>query len=315
MIIPKKIFLEFQEKKISKKLAINQLVSLIEYSNNISFRLESLKFLFLIALKEDFFYSFLEQLAISDNDVKIRRACYFIIKTWFFEKALDLIRWALKTEKDYECLLNVIEMLKTIKNPISEEILTQEFEKIKAKKGDLTNNDYPKNKFRESLRKLSKKRDLNTLTKEEKAEILINYLIILYLFQKYYTIYFELEDGLVTHLDFSDVGWSANLLKLKYTAWISDISEIKRLKNLKRLKYLDLSYNRITSIKDLISLKSLETLILCNNKLEDRMNINYLKQMPNLKLVDLSGNKLVKEINIGDLSEIRIIRFKRLSIY
>ncbi|MHA1805092.1 MAG: leucine-rich repeat domain-containing protein [Promethearchaeota archaeon] len=315
MIIPKKIFLDFQGHKISKELAINQFISLIENANDTSLRLESLQYLVKLSLKEDFFYSFLENLAISDCDVRIRRVSYSLIRTHFMERALDLIQWALENEEDYDCLLNVMDMLKASTNPESKKILTHELEKIIAKEYLSPNNAYPKKKFRKSLLKLALKLDLNELSKEEKVEIIVNYLTILELFKKFYTIYFELEDGVVTHLDFSDVGWNANLLRLKYTAWISDVSEIKGLKNLKRLKSLDLSNNQITNIKDLVYLKNLETLLLSNNKICDPINQYYLKQMPLLKYVDLSGNKLAKIINIKEYPEMKIIRYKSLPNY
>lgn len=315
MLIPKQIFQDFQEKLITKQIASDLLILIIENSNNINIRLESLEILNQIALNEDFYYKYLENLAISDFNVKIRRFCFSIIKTYFWNKALKLIRWALKNEKDYECLVDSISVLKKINNPTSQEILLELLEEIELRKYLFADTKYPTNKFRESLNNLSKNKGIERLSDDQKAEIIINYFTIINLFQKFYTIFFDLEDGLVIHLDLSDVGWNVNLWRQKYTAWITDLSEIPGLMNLKHLKSLDLSNNRISNVKELIKIKNLNTLILCNNKIENIINQVYFKRMVNLKYLDLTGNKIVKQIEKYDYDGIRVIKHKGLPIF
>lgn len=104
--------------------------------------------------------------------------------------------------------------------------------------------------------------------------------------------------------------------KQKYVDWIQDLSEIIGLKNLTHLKVLDLSNNRISTVKELIHLKNLADLRIARNKIKDVENLKYFKEMPSLKYLDISGNKIVKEIQNYDFGNIEVkleqLFFKRI---
>ncbi len=315
MVNPSKIIQEFKDHLITKKQAIDLLVAIIDNSNNNSIRGESLKSLDRIARRERFYFNFLENLAISEHDVKIRRYCLSIVKNYFYGKSLNLIRWILQNEKDYKCLINSIRTLIKINNEGAKALLYQCLEQIKRKDYLIEGINYPKNKFKESISDFLHSKKHDEISTCDAGEIIINYYTMVHLFQKFYTVYYDLENGVVTHLDLSDVGWNANLWRQKYSCWITDVSEITGLKNLRHLKSLDLSNNRIKYVKKLIQCKSLDTLILCNNRIEASINQQYFQQMHNLKYLDLSGNKIIKIMNPREYLGIKLIRYKGLPIF
>jgi Leucine-rich repeat (LRR) protein len=156
------------------------------------------------------------------------------------------------------------------------------------------------NKFKKSLKKLLKNKKLKTLSCENLAEIIINYKTIEVLIKNFYTIYYKIDNGVVTGLDLSDLGWNVNVWRQKYAERIEEISEIVGLMNLRYLKSLDLSNNRIRNIKDLSKLKNLTHLYLSNNKL-DEDNLEFFEKMYNLKFLDIYRNEIAESIKIHEL--------------
>jgi Leucine-rich repeat (LRR) protein len=144
---------------------------------------------------------------------------------------------------------------------------------------------------------LIKKKKLELFTHEELAEIIVNYLTISELTKKFYSVYFELENSLVVKLDLADVEYEVRGWKADFKNNIQEISEIIGLSNLKLLTHLNLSNNQISNIKELVKLRNLTHLFIFNNKIRDSKNLEYIKQMPNVKHVDLSGNPLTKHLS------------------
>ncbi|CAH8837963.1 unnamed protein product [Trichobilharzia szidati] len=70
-----------------------------------------------------------------------------------------------------------------------------------------------------------------------------------------------------------------------------------QLECLCRLHVLGLRSNNITKLNGIDCCKQLNELYLGNNKLKDIKNILYLKKLPNLSILDLSGNLIVEQIN------------------
>ncbi|TFG06799.1 MAG: leucine-rich repeat domain-containing protein [Promethearchaeota archaeon] len=317
-LTPSAIYQEFQNHYLDKQSAIQFLLTLIENSENNSIRLQSINYLELIGFENDRslndkLYHFFENLLISDVSREIRKKAAHILKKKFQDKALYPIKWAIRYETDYECLITIIKTLEKIESEQSKEILTEEIMKLKKRKFIDDNQNYTNKRFKESLDKLFSRRKISDLTNQEMAQIIINYKTIRALIHKFYTIFFQWEDGVISELDLSEIGWNIwNVWRQKYSDRIIDICEIIGLKNLSHLKILDLSNNRIKHIKDLKELKELTNLSISNNRIDDPKNIEYLKQMYSLRYLDISGNKVVKSIDRHEFGGIDIILYKGL---
>ena len=118
--------------------------------------------------------------------------------------------------------------------------------------------------------------------------------------KNFYTLYYKVEDGLVTGLDLSDLGWNVNVWRQKYAERIEKISEIVGLMNLKHLKSLDLFNNRIRDVKDLIKLENLTHLYISNNKLNID-NLKNFEKMDKLKFLDIHRNEIADSIEIQEI--------------
>lgn len=298
-LTPKKIYLEFKDKKINQATAYVLLTSLVDNSDDEIIRLESIINLDKIGLINDNLFNFLENLLVSDSNRKIRYAAAQLLKNRFLEKAINPMKWAIKHETDYECLITITQSLEEIKTPESKLILLNEVKKIIKTKYLNKERKVENKKFKKVIKKLLKAKKVDSFTHTELAKILINYLTITNLIKQYLNVYFELDpqNGLINELDLSDYlefevkgtpfGWKNN---------IKSISEIRGLNHLKYLKKIDLSNNQIENVKNLIQLEKLTHLILFNNRISKKENLNYLKKLPKLEYLDLRGNDVVKEI-------------------
>jgi len=310
-LTPKEIYRDLKNKNINQITAYNLLISLVENSENENIRLESILNLEKIGLISDNLYNFLENLLISDSNRRIRNAAAQFLENKFLEKAINPLKWAIKHETDYECLITISQTLEKINTPESKLILINEIKKIIKTKYLNKERKIDNKKFKSVIKKLIKNKKVDFFNHTELAEILINYLTISNLTKQYLNVYFELDsqNGLIRELDLSDYlehevkgtpfGWKNN---------IKSISEIIGLNHLKYLKKIDLSNNQIEDVKDLIHLENLTHLILVNNKISKRKNLNYLKSLSNLEYLDLRGNELGKNINLHEFDpKIRVL--------
>ena len=152
-------------------------------------------------------------------------------------------------------------------------------------------------KFKRSIKKVLKERKDESFSHEELAQIIINFKIIAALTQKFYSVYFELENALVVKLDLADVEYEVRGWKADFKNNIMEISDITGLKYLKQLKYLDISNNLIKNVKDLLNVEALSYLLISNNKIADIENLDYFEKMTNLVYLDISGNEFVAKID------------------
>ena len=309
VLTPLKIYQDLKNNSLDKKNAIELLITLIENSEKDDVRLESVQLLEKIDIKDDKVFKILENLLISDSNKKVRTLAAKYIKKSFIEYAIAPTKWAIQYETDYNCILTIIEMLIKIDTEESKSILFNEIKKIKKTKYIDKGKQY-KNNFRKSLKGLFKTKKIKTFSCKELAEILINYKTIEALIEKFYTVYFKLENGLVKALDLSDLGWNVNVWKQKYADRIESISDIIGLMNLKYLKTLDLSNNRIKNVKDLINLENLTHLYLSNNKLNIE-NLEYFEKMLNLKFLDIHRNPIADKLNIQEIRKKLNVKIKK----
>lgn len=303
-VSPKKIQLEFQNKNLDKKSASELLFSLIENSDDDEIRVESVQVLQNLSAFNNNTFTFLEHLFVSDSSEKVRAAAAKVIETDFLEKALTPMQWALVHEDDYECIITIIETLAKINNEKSKSILIKELKKIEKLKYLDESKQYV-NKFKKVLKKAFSIKKFKDFTQKELADLLINYRTISNLLKTLNVVYFELEDGLVVNLDVSN----AFEVRGMPGYWINNIrslSQIKGLKNLTHLKELNLINNQIEDLKEIADLKCLTHLYISNNKIDAPKNIDYLKEIPSLRYVDLGGNEIVKKINPHEFNFLEI---------
>ncbi len=307
-LTPLKVFQDLKENKLDRKSAAELLITLIENSESDDTRIESANFLVQIGIKNEDIFKVMENLLISDSNEKIRNIAALYIKERFLDRAILPMKWAIQHESDYRCIITVIQTLVNINSKDAKKILSDEIKRIKKRKYLDKQRQYH-NKFKKSIKILLKNRKIKTLPCEDLAEIIINYKTIAALINHFYTIYYEVENGLVMALDLSDLGWNVNIWRQKYAEKVEDISEIIGLMNLKQLKSLDLSNNRIRNVKDLINLKSLTHLYISNNKL-DVENLEFFEKMKNLKFLDIHRNKIAASNKIHEFRKKMNVKIK-----
>ena len=270
---PSKIWKDFQNKKINRNSAINSIFNIIENSNNNKIRVDSINFLEKIGVFNEEIFKYLENLLISDSSGEIRTTAAKFIKNRFQHKALSPMKWAIKYETDYHCIVTIIKTLAKINNEDSRSILINIIEDIRKTKYLEKDKNIDNKKFKKSLKKLFKIKKIENFTNKGLAEIIINYKTISALIKKFFSAFFELDNNAhVIKLDIADVEYEVRGWKADFKNNISDLSEITGLKHLKNLTHLNISNNQIKYIKDLINLRNLTHLYASNNLITDIKN-------------------------------------------
>jgi len=312
ILTPEKICEEFENNNLDKHTAFDLLISLIENSENENDRVKSIESLEKIGIFNGKTFTILENILISDSNGNIRNAAVKVIEKKFSnEKALVPLKWAIKHESNYECLITIIKTLEKINDKEAKAILIEQLKKIRKTKYLNKDKNIQNKRFKKTLKGLFKERKYEELTHKELGEILINYLTVRNLIEQFPNVYYELDPktALIKELDLSDYmeyevkgtpwGWKNNIKKL---------SDINGLLNLNNLEKIDLSNNQIKNIKKLIQFVNLKHLILTNNKINALENINHLKTLPNLEYLDLRGNEIAKNIRLNEFNpKIRVI--------
>jgi len=87
---------------------------------------------------------------------------------------------------------------------------------------------------------------------------------------------------------------------------IKNLNEIEKLFDLKSIISLDLSYNKIEDTNDFKFLPKLKVLNLCHNKLK---NLNGIAQLKNLEVLRVFGNKIYSSKEVSHLRNLKIKDF------
>jgi hypothetical protein len=293
-IIVEKIFQDFKSQKISLERSIELLNSIIENSNDHKIRTKALETLSEIAPKKRFFYEYLENLLISDNNEKIRKLSAILIGELFLESAFEPMKWALKFEKNLGCKIAILKVIALIQSSASNKILLNQIEKIKDLKYLDDNLKSYKNKFQEALKTLSESGKIQRFSQRELSEIIINFFVIRFLAHRFYSLNFRIniEDALVEELDLSDIEFEVRGWKSEFKNNIIKASEISCISNLKQLKRLNLANNQLKTLKFLKDLPNLEELNISNNKIDESKNITFINNHQKLNYINLEGNKI-----------------------
>ncbi len=127
---PKKIYSKFLNNKINRTHTIDLLISLINHSRFEKSRENAFSILNNIHPKNKSYYSLIENLYLSDPNLKIRLRALNTILNNYPELSLSLLNWSLNNENNFETLLIIIEHLMTIKQGKAQSILIQAVKKI-----------------------------------------------------------------------------------------------------------------------------------------------------------------------------------------
>jgi len=339
-LTPKKIYENHINNHLEKSTAFEQLASLIENSDDVDVRLESIKLIGDLDIISDDSFILLENLLISDNNEDVRIAAAEMLRVYFIDRAFEPMKWALEYESSARCLYSIISSLITLVRSLGKRddsnsrlILINEINKS------------PHKEFRIGFQDLCKQRKIETITNKELAEILLDSFIIFHL-EKYTnkeysemvilknckTHELNLNTSNLTELPPS-IGFLGALKKL--SLWINRLKEIPEsigslnsleslilrvnylkalpdsIKSLKSLKELDLFANRLISLPlSLGTLSSLEKLILSKNDL--RTLPDSISSLSSLKILDLSKNELeTLPESIGSLSSLEMLNLQQ----
>ncbi|MFO8017814.1 MAG: hypothetical protein R6U96_04210 [Promethearchaeia archaeon] len=304
---------DLDHKRITRETAIQLLLSLIENSKNTQTRKKSIIYLNNLQENQDFFFKLLENLLVTDANSKVRTLAAHIIRRRFLERALIPMAWAITHESDYECLIEIIETLIEINTHKAQTIIWNRIQEIIERKYLDKHRNYSNKEFRKNITTLFQGKEYQDFPIERLAEILINYLTIKRLTERFYTVFFEWEQGVITKLDLSEIGWNVNVWRQKYAERIKNLSEIPEIKRLTYVKELNLNNNHLTNIRTLSTIGSITHLYLANNKLKEKKNIDYLKRMPKLKFLDIAGNKLAEVVEKNEIEDVYIVKHHGLS--
>ena len=301
---PEKIWEEFESERINNQTATDLLTSLIETSKKNEIRINAINKLVKINPSGDKIFKILENLVVSDENIEIRYIAIKHIGDNYLNNAFTLLKWAIQNESDYNCLIEIINLLGKSNLAQAKALLINEVQKFLKKKYLNIERKIENKKIKKVLKKLLKEKGYAEFTYDELAKILLNILTISNLFKQYYNVYYELNphNGLIKKLDLSDIEY-----EVKGTPWgwknnINSLSEILGIQNLTSMRYLDLSNNEITELKELTLLPNVTHLILKNNRISNHENLEYFNKMPNLKYLDLRGNEIVKTIKKNDFN-------------
>ncbi|MFX1555552.1 MAG: leucine-rich repeat domain-containing protein [Promethearchaeota archaeon] len=230
----------------------------------------------------------------------LRNIAAKFIERRFLNKALIPLKWCIKHESDFTCLITIINILKRINNYESKLLLFNEVKKI-INIMYLNKEKKIKNKrFKKVIQNLLNTKKFEDFTSEELSQILINFCTIKHLIKLFPNVFYELDsqNGLVKELDLSDfLEYEVRGIPWGWKNDITSLSEVNGLKYLNNLTKINLSNNQIKNIKSLVNLVNLTHLILTNNKISELKNLEYIKKLPNLEYLDLRYNEIVRKID------------------
>ena len=230
---PEEIYKSFINKKIDRSTLIDHLISIIEISAKVHWRIKSIHILSDLNAKSQRLFKLIENLAISDSNEYVRFTALKYIQENFIEYALEPMKWAYYHEKALQCLFVILKTLSKIDNPLSREFLISTLISI--------NNQA----FKDDIELILKNNKISNYQNNQIAEIVIDYLIITNLEENYGHIDYKVRDCRINELDLSDIsshvfGWNA--IK-KFPNFITE---------LKNLTTLNLKFNRLTYLPKII---------------------------------------------------------------
>ena len=258
--VPSDLLDKFLDKSIDKDSLLDQLTTLIERGTSVNLRLAAINIINDIrkrginfGSKSDIIFQVFENLLISDSSEAIRSAAASFLSCNFAERTFNPMLWALYHESSPTTLNIIIESL--VNYTIESENVNLIYLKDNIKDVD----------FKVCIEEQS------TQNNVEVKDIIINYLILVYLKKEFWRLKYKVQDCRISFLDFTFKELTVFPESLKY---------------LYGLKRLILKYNQLTKIPSWInSLNSLEVL---------NLNVNNINEIPST----IGKLKLLKELSL-----------------
>ena len=324
ILSPNTIYSGVKNKEISRNIAIDQLISLIEGSNNPKTRSESISILNKLNFREARTFKTIENSLLSDESQIVRSSAANLIGRQFLKQGIDTLTWVVHHDKSPLIIKTIFDLnldftnthLKSLKKELDDYL-----EKVALAIGiihneakfflDLegifarTQEKYELELGSYNLFKKLKDQKLGeywlTINNRHIEALSFNYFNWGYLKQNpsMFESIFNLQNPII-YLNLLRKFHLSHIKDLIIPESISLLTELKKLnlsKNnirflpksmflLSKLKYLDLSYNMLSEIpKEITYLKSLNTLRIHNNQ------ISKIPQPLNLFLEKLSNYK------------------------
>ncbi|NVM19268.1 MAG: leucine-rich repeat domain-containing protein [Candidatus Lokiarchaeota archaeon] len=305
---PETIYTGLKNKEISRNIAIDQLVSLIEGSNTPKIRSESISILNKLNIRDPKIFKIIENSLLSDESPIVRCSAVNLIGFHFLKEGLEILTWAVRHEKSPLVIKAIfdlnLELNDTRLKSLNKE-LTDYLVKIALAVGIVHNEA----KFILDLEAIFAHTEENyelelgsykyfTKFKDPKLEefwlTIKNKHIVSLSFNYFNWRYIKKNPGIFDSIsNLQDPVVYLNLLRKFHLTHIEEflipksISLLRKLKKLNlsknnirflpkslfllsKLKHLDLSYNMLSEIPKLITnLKILETLRIHNNQISE----------------------------------------------
>ena len=251
-LTPDRIYKDFLKNNLDKHSAVKLLLSLIENSDNDKVRVDCINDIGRIGIKDNHTFKILENLLISDSNEVVRNTAALTLAKNYLENILEPMKWALIHEDSPLCLntiyLTLIKILHNlVENPnsLTNSTLLSEVKKIERKE------------FKLGFEIMCETKEIDSFSKKELSDILINYFTITLLEKSYWRLKFKINECKIVELDFIFKGLTSLPGVIEY---------------LGHLKILILRYNQLVHLPDWLGvLKSLEEL---------NINVNNLNKLP-----------------------------------
>lgn len=75
--------------------------------------------------------------------------------------------------------------------------------------------------------------------------------------------------------------------------WGNDLDDISIVERMPNLEVLSLSVNKVHTLADIVKCRKIQKLYLRNNRISQISELEYLQQLPNLKVLWLQGLKIL----------------------
>ncbi len=303
---PDLIYRKYQEGNVDRNTTLNLLESIVDNCLVQEIRVKCVQCMEKIAMSDDKkIFFILENLLLSDNNTAVRIASARALKSIFSFRAIKSLDWLIHNETNYDILVESILLLSELHQ---EDARGSLFATLMLKCEKEYESRELQNQFlnyQKAIKKLVKESNIKNI---DTADILVNYITIEALVDKFSIVRYELEDAFVIELDLSEIRWNMTLWVHQDPKFIKCISEILGLSNLKHLKSLNISNNQVTDLNGLENLNNLIKLNIANNKIEPIEDIKVLKNLKDLRSLNLSGNDVVELLDEGVFGDIEVIK-------
>ena len=107
---PETIYSGLKNKEIGRNIAVDQLISLIEGSNNPKIRSESISILNQLKIHDPKIFKIIESSLLSDENPNVRKSAVIYIGHQYIKEGLDTLTWVVQHEKSPIVLLAIFDL-------------------------------------------------------------------------------------------------------------------------------------------------------------------------------------------------------------